>query len=293
MEVQGVNIKDQNVKGILENSNLDWSVRTEGLQTVSGIEIPNSIAIIRNDTGSVLSVRGEGYQPYQNEEMAELLYRVSNKTGLQVHRGGFFGDGEKVFIQLKSDDLKLGSDRIEGFLTGINSFDGSTSLAFGPSSLTISCRNTFFAAFRQMTTKIRHTKNMVIRVEDVCQKLEAALKDEKEIFTNIVRLSETSFDQTVKDAVIRQLFKVPKDVALTDQEQISTRTRNQMSRFYIDLNGELQDKGENLWGLFSGVTKFTTHSLSTEKKKYNSDQKMYDQYGDRERTIFNQLVELV
>lgn len=293
MEIQGVNIKDQNVKSILESSKLNWSTRTEQLQTVSGIEIPDSIAIIRNDTNKVLSVRGEGYQPYQNEEMAELLYRVSNKTGLQVHRGGFFGEGEKVFVQLKSDDLKLGNDRIEGFLTGINSFDGSTSLAFGPSSLTISCRNTFFAAFRQMTTKIRHTKNMIIRVEDVCQKLEAALKDEKEIFTNIVKLSETSFDQAVKDAVTRQLFKIPKDVALTDQEQISTRTRNQMERFYIDLNGELNEKGSNLWGLFSGVTKFTTHSLSTTKKQYNPDQKMYDQYGDRERAVFNHLVEMV
>lgn len=293
MEVQGVNIKDENVKGILGKSKLDWSVRTEELQTASGIIIPQNIAIIRNDTNKVLSVRGEGYQPYQNEEMAELLYRVSNKTGLQVHRGGFFGEGEKVFVQLKSDDLKLGNDRIEGFLTGINSFDGSTSLAFGPSSLTISCRNTFFAAFRQMTTKIRHTKNMIIRVEDVCQKLEAALKDEKEIFTNIVKLSETSFDQTVKDAVTRQLFKIPKDVALTDQEQISTRTRNQMERFYIDLNGELNEKGSNLWGLFSGVTKFTTHSLSTTKKQYNPDQKMYDQYGDRERAVFNHLVEMV
>lgn len=293
MEVQGVNIKDQNVKSILDKSKLDWSVRTEELQTASGIVIPENIAIIRNDTNTVLSVRGEGYQPYQNEEMAELLYRVSNKTGLQVHRGGFFGEGEKVFVQLKSDDLKLGNDRIEGFLTGINSFDGSTSLAFGPSSLTISCRNTFFAAFRQMTTKIRHTKNMIIRVEDVCQKLESALKDEKEIFTNIVKLSETSFDQAVKDAVTRQLFKIPKDVALTDQEQISTRTRNQMERFYIDLNGELNEKGSNLWGLFSGVTKFTTHSLSTTKKEYNPDQKMYDQYGDRERQIYGHLVSLV
>lgn len=293
MEVQGVNIKEDNVKTMLDKSKLNWSVRTEGIQSVSGIAIPDSMVIIRNDTNAVLSIRGEGYHPYQNEDLMELLYRVSNKTGLQVHRGGFFGDGEKVFIQLKSDDLKLGGDRIEGFLTGINSFDGSTSLAFGPTSLTISCRNTFFGAFRQMTTKVRHTKNMVLRVEDICQKLEVALNDEKEIFTNIVKLSETSFDQAVKDAVTRQLFKIKKDVALTDEDQISTRTRNQMSRFYIDLNGELQEKGDNLWGLFSGVTKFTTHSLGTTKKEYNSDQKMYDQYGERERGIFNHLVELV
>ena len=293
MEVQGVNIKDENVKGILGKSKLDWSVRTEELQTASGIVIPENIAIIRNDTNDVLSVRGKDYQPYQNEELAELLYKVSNKTGLEVHRGGFFGKGEKVFIQLKSNDLRLGNDKIEGYLCGLNSNDGSVSLSFGNSNITISCMNTFYGVFKQMTTKIRHTKNMAIRVEDVCRKLEVALNDEKELFNNIVKLSETSFDQAVKDAVTRQLFKIPKDVALTDQEQISTRTRNSMERFYIDLNRELTEKDNTLWGLFSGVTRYSTHSLSTTKKEYNPDSKMFDQVGQREREIFSNLVSLV
>jgi len=281
------------VQEILKEAKLDWSVRTETIQTISGIEIPESMAIVREDTNKVLSIRGVGYHPYQNDELMELLYRVSNKTGLEIHRGGFFGEGEKVFIQLKSDDLKLGNDRIEGFLTGINSFDGSTSLAFGPTSLTISCMNTFFGAFRQMTTKVRHTKNMVLRVEDICQKLEVALNDEKEIFTNIVRLSETPLDDIIRDSVTRQLFKIPKNVLLNDAKAISTRTRNLMDRYYIDSVGEINQKGENLWGLFSGVTKFTTHSLSSVRKTYDSDQKMYDQYGERERGIYHNLVEMV
>lgn len=293
MEAQGVNIHDSNIQTMLVGSKLDWSVRSEGIQSVSGIEIPDSVAIIRNDTNKVLSIRGEGYHPYQNEDLMELLYRVSNKTGLEVHRGGFFGDGEKVFVQLKSDNMKLGNDKIEGYLTGINSHDGSVSLGFGPSTITISCMNTFYAAFKQITTKVRHTKNMVLRVEDVCKKLEVALNDEKEMFNNILKLSETSFDKVLQDSVTRQLFKIPKDVELTDQEQISTRTRNQMSRFYIDMNGELAEKGETMWGLLSGVTKFTTHSLGSEKKNYDSNMKMFDQYGDRERQIYDKLVSLV
>lgn len=291
--VKQFKINKMEVQEILKEAKLDWSVRTETIQTISGIEIPESMAIVREDTNKVLSIRGVGYHPYQNDELMELLYRVSNKTGLEIHRGGFFGEGEKVFIQLKSDDLKLGNDRIEGFLTGINSFDGSTSLAFGPTSLTISCMNTFFGAFRQMTTKVRHTKNMVLRVEDICQKLEVALNDEKEIFTNIVRLSETPLDDIIRDSVTRQLFKIPKNVLLNDAKAISTRTRNLMDRYYIDSVGEINQKGENLWGLFSGVTKFTTHSLSSVRKTYDSDQKMYDQYGERERGIYHNLVEMV
>jgi hypothetical protein len=67
-------------------------------------------------------------------------------------------------------------------------------------------------------------------------------------------------------------------------------TQNKLSRFYIDLNGEIQEKGDNIWGLFSGVTKYTTHSIG---KGDNSENKMFGTYGNRERHIFKQLVEMV
>jgi hypothetical protein len=296
-EVQGVNIQETNIKSMLVGSKLDWRVRTEGIQTVSGIEVPKSVAVIREDTNKVLSIRGEGYQTYQNEELMELLYRVSEKSGLKIHRGGSFGDGEKVYIQLKSGEQNIGTDKVKGYLTGINSFDGSTSLAFGPSSITISCMNTFFGAFREVKTKVRHTKNMMLRVEDIVRKLEVAMIDEKEMFKNIVKLSETSIkgdlDRAIREQVTRNLFKIEKNVPLNDVNQISTRTRNQMTRFEIDLMGEIKEKGENLWGLFSGVTKFTTHSMGENRKTFDSDEKMYNDYGRREQKIFNELVAMV
>jgi hypothetical protein len=81
-----------------------------------------------------------------------------------------------------------------------------------------------------------------------------------------------------------------RDVDMNDEDSISTVTRNKLSRFEIDLNGELKEKGDNLWGLFSGVTKYTTHSM---KKDDNSENKMFGVYGQRERHIFKELVEMV
>jgi hypothetical protein len=79
-------------------------------------------------------------------------------------------------------------------------------------------------------------------------------------------------------------------VDLKDEEALPSVTRNKISRFYVDLNGELQQKGDNLWGLFSGVTKYTTHSLT---KDDNTEAKMFGVYGKREQGIFNEMVELV
>jgi hypothetical protein len=283
-------MEQNRITNILDKSNLNWKVRTEAITTESGILLDGFNAIVRDDINKPLSVRSDGYHPYQNYELIELLDRVSQQTGLELKKGGHFKEGARVYVQLKSNDLKLGNDRVEGYLTGINSFDGSTSLAFGPSNITISCQNSFFAAFREMNTKIRHTKNMVIKVDEVCRSLEGVLQEERKVFDSIVQLSETRYDDLFKDNVIKKLFNIEKNINLKDVESLPTVTRNKLSRFYIDLNGELQGKGDNLWGLFSGVTKYTTHSLS---KDDNTESKMFGVYGKREQGIFNQMVELV
>lgn len=278
------------VQEVLTKSGLNWGVREETITTQSGIVVPNKKALIREDNNAVLSVANESYCPYQNEQLVELLDKVSQQVGLPIHKGGSFGDGEKVFIQLKSGDLKLGTDRIEGFITGINSFDSSTSLAFGPSNITISCMNTFYAAFRNITTKVRHTKNMVLKIDEICKGLEKVLDEEKGLFEDITKLSETRMTERNQDWVTRLLFDIERQVELTDLESISTQKQNRLSRFYVDLNGELKEKGDNLWGLFSGVTKYTTHSYS---KSDSTETKMFGMNGERERQIFKGLVELV
>lgn len=282
--------QENRTQQVLDQVGLNWTVREESITTESGIIVPKSKAIIREDTNTVLSVHGDGYFPYQNHQMVELLDKVSQQVGLPIHKGGYFGDGEKVFLQLKSNDLKLGNDRVEGYITGVNSFDGSTSLAFGPSNITISCQNSFFAAFRNLNAKIRHTKNMEMRIDDICRGLEGVLEEEKEMFEDIKKLSETKMTKKQEDWVTRTLFNIMKDVDLNSDKDVSTVTRNRLSRFYVDLNGEVREKGDNLWGLFSGVTKYTTHSLS---KGDNSENKMFGTYGQRERQIFKELVELV
>ena len=283
-------VQTNRIQDVLNETNLNWTVREESLTTQSGIIIPKQKAIVRDDTNEVLSIHGMGYYPYQNHQLIELLDKVSQQSGLPIHRGGMFGNGEKVFIQLKSNDMKLGNDRIEGYITGINSFDGTTSLAFGPSNITISCQNTFFGAFRSMDTKVRHTKNMIMRVDDICRGLEQVVEEESKMFEDIKQMSETRMTKENEDWVTRTLFNIMKDVDLNNEEQVSSVTRNKLTRFYVDLNGELKEKGDNMWGLFSGVTKYTTHSMI---KGDNSENKMFGTYGQRERHIFKELVEMV
>lgn len=284
----------ETIRENLQKAHLDWTVRSENLTTVSGISVDGK-AIIRNDKNIILGVHGKDYQPYQNEQLFELLYKITQSTGLQLHRGGNFGLGRKVFVQFKSNDLKIGNDTVLGFLTGINSFDGSTSLCFGASSLTVSCTNTFYGVMKSLNNKIKHTKNMLIRLEDVLKRIDQSLIEEKIIFDHIQRFSEKRMTQKEMDYVTRMMFEIPKEISLTDFDKLSTRKQNQIAAFKTATSAEIADKGENLWGLFSGVTRFTSHNLGGKNATpdYADEQKMFGLYGRREQRVFADLAKLV
>lgn len=250
--------------------------------------IPDHRAIVREDNNNVLSINGDGYNPYQNHEMMETLIRISDKSGFEIHKCGMFDDGRKVFIQLKGKDLKLGTDTIKGFLTSIDSKDGSTSAGWGNSNLTISCLNTFWAGYAQLHYKVRHTANMRIKIEDLLKQLEVAVAREEQIFATIKKMSEVKIDDKVRQLVTNRLFDLKNEDKLAD---ISTAKRNKMDRFYFDLTTELKDKDETLWGLFSGVTRYTTHSMKNGKD--NTEGKIFGAIGNKERAIWHTLAEMV
>jgi len=274
---------------ILQQANLDWSVKAERLVTAESNIETNSIAIVREDNNAILGVHGDGYHPLQNLEMMEILDRISGKMGLPLHKGGYFGQGEKVYIQLKTQDLNVGTDKVKGYLTCVNSFDGSTSLAFGHSNLTISCQNTFFANYREMANKVRHTQRMHERIDIICMQIEDVLRAEQKIFQSITRMTEVQIDQKVRDMVLERILNLDKEERLADLTTLSTRKKNILSDLEVNIAGEIQDKGGNLWGLFSGITKYTTHSLKGD----SNENKLFGVYGRREREVFAELSELV
>ncbi len=274
---------------ILKQANLDWSVKAERLVTAESNIETKSIAIVRQDNNAILGVHGDGYHPLQNSEMMEILDRISGKMGLPLHKGGYFGQGEKVYIQLKTQDLNVGTDKVKGYLTCVNSFDGSTSLAFGHSNLTISCQNTFFANYREMANKVRHTQKMHERIDIICMQIEDVLRAEQKIFQSITRMSEVRIDQKVRDMVLERILNLDKEERLADLTTLSTRKKNILSDLEVNIAGEIQDKGSNLWGLFSGITKYTTHSLKGD----SNENKLFGVYGRREREVFAELSQLV
>lgn len=250
---------------LLDKFGLSWKVSKEGLNLPSG-QPSGYFGIVREDTQSCFTTCKDSYMPFQNSELAEMLIRISEQIGYEIHSGGLFNGGGKVYLQLKSPNKIQGiganNDSVNGFLTGINSHDGTTSLKWGETNITISCRNTFMYASKALKQSARHTQSIHSRVEDAIRTLQGVVLEETNLFDKFIQLSSIA----VKPAHIAQVVKDITAVDIMDNnykrnEKNTTYSINRTNDLLASISVEMKQKGETLWGLMSGVTNYTTHKL--------------------------------
>ena len=267
------------VDTMLDKFNLNWSVSKQRLLLQNGTETPY-YGIVRDDNSTVFTTCKEAYTPFQNAQLAEMLIRISEKTGYSIHSGGSFNGGAKVYLQLESPNKIIGIgnnyDKVEGFLTGINSHDGSTSLKWGETNITISCRNTFMAALKKLKSSARHTQSIHDKVEQAIQELNGVVLAEKSLFDQFIRLAEIP----VQGATIAKVVKSITDVDIMDRnyrmdKSLSSYAINRTSELLAAIQKEMSQKGETMWGLMSGVTQYTTHVMPTPNRDNSRLESLY------------------
>jgi len=258
------------VATLLDKYGLRWEVSKQQLLLPSG-EDTGFFGIVREDTRKTFATCKEGYVPYQNSELAELLIRISEKTGYDIHSGGQFNGGGKVFMQLNTGNIitDIGKDKtqVKGFITGINGHDGTTSLKWGNSNITISCSNTFASASRQLQQSARHTASIHDKVETSIRQIMGIVEAEKTLFEKFITLSNIPVTQDNIAKIVRKVTDVDIDMHPSRAEkEYSTYALNRSGELLNSIQREMNGKGETLWGLFSGVTHYTSHVLPVPKR---------------------------
>lgn len=255
----------ESVAAILDKYGLRWKVTKEKLTLGDGTET-DFYGVVRTDTRKVFSTCKEGYTPYQNAELAELLVRISEKTGYKLHSGGGLNGGAKVFVQLETDSVIKGlgenGTSVLGYVTGINSHDGTSKLKWGIANLTVCCENTFALAAKALKNGARHTENMRNKVEESLREIEGVKAQEQTLFAQFIQLAERPVKKEHIAKIVHTVTEV--DINLTRYEakkEYSSYAINRSNELLQSISREMNQKGQTLWGLFSGVTHYTSHKM--------------------------------
>ena len=256
------------VNEILTLHNLDFRIEKKPLCTNDGLITPY-YGLINTKTNEVLNCVKEGYTVSQNDEVVELVLEGMQGFGeLSVSKAGALNGGRKVFIQLGIEGMSLvGEERIKRYVTIIDSNDGSTGLSVGIGELVMSCQNQFFKFYKSGQSKLRHTASLTQRIKELPYLIEMALSESLKLTETYKQFQSTPVTRALADEMVKYILGFDKNMSIKADSELSTRSRNAMESLYNHIEKETNQKGLNMFGLFSGVTSWTTHEKSAPRRE--------------------------
>jgi len=261
------------VNEILVAHNLDFRIEKEQLLSATGKPTP-FFGLFNDKTGECINSVKEGYTVSQNDEVVELVLNGMQGFGeLSVSKAGSLNGGRKVFIQLGIDGMSLvGDERIKRYVTVIDSNDGSTGLSVGIGELVMSCQNQFFKFYKSGQSKLRHTASLTQRIKEIPFLIEQALSESLKLTETYTQFQSTPVTRALADEMVKYILGFDRQMSIKKEAELSTRSLNAMETLYDHITKETNQKGMNLFGLFSGVTSWTTHEKSAPRRENGRDE---------------------
>ena len=273
---------ESKVNEILEKNGLDFTIEKHPLtgKNETGSElITPYFGLFNSKTGSCINTCKAGYTVSQNAEVVEMILRGIEKFGskLEVVKAGSINEGRRVYLQLAiAGTEKIGGfDEITRYITVIDSNDGSTGLSVGIGDKVMHCQNQFFKFYKEGNAKFRHTATLPQKIASIPYLIQTALSQSMQQISIYNKFVSTKLTKNLADKMVKEVLGY--DRVLTSPDEIakmSKRSFHMMNTLYNNIEHEFNEVGENLWGLFNGVTRYTTHEMKGTKRENGKEESL-------------------
>ena len=220
---------------------LDWTIEQHPLEAVVErgeetlrVRAPKHVANIRGDSGAVVGVVGEGYEPLQNRAAFAFCDAITDSGRAQWVGAGETRGGARVHALMRLDrEIRIGRAEGEDILPLFcfrNGHDGGLAVTVSVAPFRLACLNGMLLplAGAQRTWKARHTAQLEAKLVDARRTLAIAWRyyDELEelggrlltqrigdseferFLARLVPLPEPRGDQTNGGRVVRNVERV-------------------------------------------------------------------------------------
>jgi phage/plasmid-like protein (TIGR03299 family) len=236
------------------------------------IAVDDFVANVRAD-GRILGVVGAGYVPVQGDDAFGFLTALCESGDAIVHTAGTLDRGRKAWIQcLAPEAFRIADEATEehrGYVTFINSFDGSTKVGAIAGATRVVCENTYNAAIAGAANQywFKHTADVMARVSEARE----ALRVGREYWTELQRIAEQAIRAKFSDqqfgAVLDAIIPMPdttgrkRNNAERERETINDLWRNSVS---------IANVAHTAWAAVNVWTEFNDHHIESRETTRNS-----------------------
>jgi hypothetical protein len=245
-----------------DNREIFFNVQEKELYSLDGDYAHDKKMLVREDTGSYMSVVNRKYRTVLNEEVLFPLQKqmvnhfdpvVLEDIQIKDH---ISKDGSVCFAEYILPKMKQTVETETGHKTDVglryilkNTFDGSSSVVFYGGVIDFFCTNGMIAGQYDVTRK-RHTKNF--SVDGFVYAFDDTIKRHHTIVEQYQRWADTRIWDSKK--VIDLYRTLTKGTA--DEPK---RTNGLSDRLYAQYLDEIQERGKNIFSVVSALTHYSSH----------------------------------
>lgn len=264
---------------------LDWEVMTEPLFTASGKQVDGWKRVFRSDNDKELHLFKNSYTPTQNALFTRLMQSISDNSGYAFEGFHEIRGGAKLFGYLKNPNpLTVNGNKMSEWLSVGNSHNGTSSFFVLTTTLLHRCDNQFSRAHKGLSLKFSHTKNSLDKINNIGQLFELYQGETEKVMNLFKIFGETAIQDKDKDAIINKIIGIKKG-----DKEITQRKKNLQIAMHNPMTMEVNDLGRNLWALFNGITKYTTHTKKGKDLAFGNTTGITAKYN---QTAFDYCVQL-
>ena len=262
------------ISEILTKHGLDFHIEKlplVGIDSKGNQVISPYFGLLNTKTNEVINTCKAGYGVSQNADIVDMILKGTKNFGekLSVTKAGAINGGRRVYMQLAIEGKgKVGDDVITRYVTIIDSNDGTTGLSIGIGDLVMHCENQFFKFYKAGEAKFRHTATIEQKIASIPQLVEIALGKSLEQIKIYNRFLSTPLTKNLADKMVNHVLGYDRVMTSpSDFEKLGKRSLDMMNTLYGCIETETDIVGKNLWGVFNGVTRYTTHHQKPPKRE--------------------------
>jgi len=248
---------------------IDWDV----LETPMKVEkrtVPNVKTLLRNDNMEFLSVMSNQYNVFSNSEFMKLTGLITEQGEYMLEGYDEFKKGRSVlaFLRNTSTENDFNGYNVDEFLVLGNTHDGSHQFYVGSSSRLVRCSNQFSHSISVL--KKKHIDPIVADEQLANTIIQTYSKGQSSIKQKMEQFKQKEASTEIINQLINQIMinlrldstsDIPKDFPYNRQRDIIIRQ---------SIEKETSELGMNLFGLFNGITWYTSHEIPTVRSHYGA-----------------------